>query len=53
MYGICGIRRFDHEVPNKLVLATYLNKQAYYLNQLWSLLTFQIWFFYYLAGKEI
>jgi asparagine synthase (glutamine-hydrolysing) len=35
------------------MLDSHLNKQGYYLNQLWSLLTFQVWFFYYIVGKEI
>jgi len=43
---------FKSEVVSGL-LDAHLNKRAYYLNQLWSLLTFQIWFFHYIAGKEI
>lgn len=35
------------------MLDAHLNRQGYYLNQLWSLLTFQVWFFHYIAGKEL
>jgi len=35
------------------LLGSHIHNRAYHLNQLWSLLTFQIWFFHYIARKEI
>jgi len=35
------------------MLIEHLAKRAYHLNQLWSLLTFQIWFFQYIAQEEV
>jgi asparagine synthase (glutamine-hydrolysing) len=35
------------------LLEAHVNNRGYHLNQLWSLLTFQIWFFTYIAGKGI
>ncbi|MBI5348749.1 MAG: hypothetical protein HZB77_05445, partial [Chloroflexi bacterium] len=35
------------------MLDSHLNKKGYHLNQLWSLLTFQIWFFKYIAPKDL
>ncbi|MBI5053354.1 MAG: asparagine synthase (glutamine-hydrolyzing) [Chloroflexi bacterium] len=35
------------------MLDSHLNKKGYHLNQLWSLMTFQIWFFKYIAPKDL
>jgi asparagine synthase (glutamine-hydrolysing) len=35
------------------LLESHISKQDYHLNQLWSLLTFQIWFAKYIAGKDV
>ncbi len=35
------------------MLDSHLNKKGYHLNQLWSLLTFQVWFFKYIAKKDL
>lgn len=35
------------------MLSTHVNRQSYHLNQLWSLFTFQIWFFKYIARREM
>jgi asparagine synthase (glutamine-hydrolysing) len=37
----------------KSLLETHVNNQGYFLNPLWSLLTFQLWYFHYIARKEI
>lgn len=34
------------------LLDSHLNKKEYHLNQLWSLLTFQVWFYKYIAKKN-
>lgn len=43
---------FRTEVVSGL-FESHVNRQGYHLNQLWSLLTFQLWFFKYIARKEI
>lgn len=43
---------FRPEVVGEM-LSAHVNRRTYYLNQLWSLLTFQIWFFKYIARREI
>jgi len=43
---------FKNEVVATL-LESHIHRQGYHLNQLWSLLTFQIWFYKYIARKEI
>jgi asparagine synthase (glutamine-hydrolysing) len=35
------------------MLSAHVNRQSYHLNQLWSLFTFQIWFFKYIARREM
>jgi asparagine synthase (glutamine-hydrolysing) len=35
------------------MLDSHLNKRGYHLNQLWSLLTFQVWFFKYIVKKDL
>ena len=35
------------------MLDSHLNKKGYHLNQLWSLLTFQVWFFNYIVKKDL
>lgn len=37
----------------KSLLETHVNNRGYFLNPLWSLLTFQLWYFHYIARKEI
>jgi asparagine synthase (glutamine-hydrolysing) len=43
---------FRTEVVGEL-LESHINRQGYHLNQLWSLLTFQLWFYKYIVRKEI
>jgi asparagine synthase (glutamine-hydrolysing) len=36
-----------------ILLNEHINRQGYHLNQLWSLLTFQIWFYRYVARQDV